>query len=683
MLSVSVGFTLRGMSVVMLGVFAAWAAALVWFGREYKSTVLRALKHRRIKSAELVWDGAARTMLFEKLRSAHAVEVEYVLHLIPVTEPAFLLDALPTLLAHSEPSVRLAALRRFDDFEFPTTECKRAEMMLEELLKHGLNNDDGNLLGQALRAYTAVCPEIEAEELKHWLDDERLPVREGLLAGLIKHKGIDGVLIAGEFVQSMARSADPTERASAAEIVGRVGVREFYHSLLPLLADDNSHVRFAAIRASAHVAHPRLIEPIVNLYLQPTPSRHLLTHAEHALRAFGNPVLPHLMQHIENGHVDSARLQRIARLLGHWSSNEHDTHAEFSSRAITLLTDLLEWPAAHPRVLSTLRLSALRALTGNGIRINDPERVNRLISEELLRAHALISIIHSIESIQEPSQTASASALLRSTLAHEIAQSAERVLMLLELEYDSATIRRVRDSLLIGENLHHANAFEVLDHILPLDLSKEVVALLEANLFLSGRKHGGTLADVVPIDFPNIGNKSALETLLQNEDSFYEPWTITIAEFYHHFTEGTPMPHLFERVILLKTVDLFHETPDPVLSHIAQALEEVHAKAGERIIEKGETGSCLYIIVEGQVRVHDGEHSLAELHGRDVVGEMSLLDPEPRSASVTALEETTLLKLDREVFYDLMIDNIEIARGAIATLCRRIRKQNEKANSEK
>ncbi len=240
----------------------------------------------------------------------------------------------------------------------------------------------------------------------------------------------------------------------------------------------------------------------------------------------------------------------------------------------------------------------------------------------------------------------------------------------------------MRDSLLVGENLHHANAFEVLEHILPPDLAKEVVALLEASLFLSGKKNGATLADIFTIDGQNSSNSTALETIIRNEDSFYEPWTVAIANFYYHSNEGEPMPHLFERVILLKTVDLFHETPDAVLSHVAQALEEVHAKPGERIIEKGETGSCLYIIVEGRVSVHDGERVFAELHARDVVGEMSLLDPEPRSASVTALEETTLLKLDREVFYDLMVDNIEIARGAITTLCRRIRKQNEKANSK-
>ncbi len=701
-LSVSIGFSLRGISFVMLGVFAAWAGTLLWFDREYKRTVLRALKHRRLMSSALVWDHAARSMVLEKLHSAHPMEVEYALHLIPPTEHTFLIDALPNLLAHGELSVRIAALRRVDDLEFSAAERLRAKTILDAVLtnaKIDLNHDDGTMLGQTLRVYSAVSPELEAEDMKQWLDDERLPVREGLLAGLIKHKGIDGVLVAGEFVQSMAHSTDPSVRVSAAKIIGGVGVRQFYHSLLALLRDENSEVRLAAIRASALVAHPQLIEPILDLYLQPATTRQTLILIEHALQAFGNAVLPHLTHHIEEGHVGSARLPRIARLLGHWSKGEH---APFSEQSIQLLVALLTWPNPSsggtvggtideaPRVLGTLRLAALHALTTNGIRINDSDIITRIIAEELRRVRKLITIIHSLESTNGHSTNLPVSELFRSTLSHEVAQAADRVLMLLELEYDPVTLRRVRDSLLIGEHLHHANAFEVLDQILAPDLAKEVVALLEATLFLRRTNHDGakhsahitdhtTLADIIPQDLEHGSHEIAWNNLLRDDDHFYEPWTLAVAHFYYKSKDEEPMPHLFERVILLKTVDLFHETPDPVLSHIAQALEEVHASVGERIIEKGETGSCLYIIVEGRVRVHDGEHQLSELHARDVVGEMALLDPEPRSASVTALEETTLLKLDREVFYDLMIDNIEIARGAITTLCRRIRKQNEAA----
>jgi CRP-like cAMP-binding protein len=81
----------------------------------------------------------------------------------------------------------------------------------------------------------------------------------------------------------------------------------------------------------------------------------------------------------------------------------------------------------------------------------------------------------------------------------------------------------------------------------------------------------------------------------------------------------------------------------------------------------------MYIIVTGSVRVHDEERLLNELGERDIVGEMAVLDSTPRSASVTAMEETTLLRLDQDALYELMADRIEVVRGIIRVLCEHLR----------
>ena len=94
-------------------------------------------------------------------------------------------------------------------------------------------------------------------------------------------------------------------------------------------------------------------------------------------------------------------------------------------------------------------------------------------------------------------------------------------------------------------------------------------------------------------------------------------------------------------------------------------------------VEKGEIGTCMYIIYEGSVRIHDGKYTLAELKTRDFFGELSLLDAEPRSASVTALEEGFLLRLDQHAFYEIMADHIEVTREIMKILCRRLRYQNK------
>ena len=128
-----------------------------------------------------------------------------------------------------------------------------------------------------------------------------------------------------------------------------------------------------------------------------------------------------------------------------------------------------------------------------------------------------------------------------------------------------------------------------------------------------------------------------------------------------------------EKVIILKSVSIFAETTEEVLADVAWHLEELTFQPGEPIFKKGDIGKSMYIIVEGRVRVHDGDKIIAFLKTRDVFGELSALDPEPRSASVSAEEETLLFKLRYNVLYELMSEHIDVARGIIRVLCRRLR----------
>ena len=130
---------------------------------------------------------------------------------------------------------------------------------------------------------------------------------------------------------------------------------------------------------------------------------------------------------------------------------------------------------------------------------------------------------------------------------------------------------------------------------------------------------------------------------------------------------------LIEKLLILKTVGIFLETPDDVLADVAGLLDETEVPAGTTIFHKGETGTSMYIIVDGEVRVHDGINTLNHLYARDVFGEMALLDPEPRSASITALADTLLLRLDQAPFYELMDEHNHIARGVIRMLTRHLR----------
>ena len=128
-----------------------------------------------------------------------------------------------------------------------------------------------------------------------------------------------------------------------------------------------------------------------------------------------------------------------------------------------------------------------------------------------------------------------------------------------------------------------------------------------------------------------------------------------------------------ERLAILRSVAIFTETPDESLADAADLLEEVEFKTGQTIFEKGDPGDCMYIIVKGVVKVHDGELILNYLRKWDVFGEMAVLDPEPRSATVTAVEDTSLLRLGQADLYELMNKRTGISRGIIQILSQRLR----------
>jgi CRP-like cAMP-binding protein len=122
---------------------------------------------------------------------------------------------------------------------------------------------------------------------------------------------------------------------------------------------------------------------------------------------------------------------------------------------------------------------------------------------------------------------------------------------------------------------------------------------------------------------------------------------------------------------------MFSKTSEEILAEVASILEEVELKAGEVVFEKGDVGESMYIIVDGRVRVYDGDKIINHLGEKEIFGELALLDPEPRSASVQAVEETRLFRLDRDTFFELMADNIGVVSGVMQVLCQRLRRMTK------
>jgi len=143
-------------------------------------------------------------------------------------------------------------------------------------------------------------------------------------------------------------------------------------------------------------------------------------------------------------------------------------------------------------------------------------------------------------------------------------------------------------------------------------------------------------------------------------------------------TEIISMYSTLEKTIILKSVDLFKSIPAENLSRVAQITDEVTFDANSPIFAEGDYGDSLFIVVDGNVRIHKGTQELAMLGKGTCLGEMALLDDEPRSADATVTEDSTLFKIEQEGFYEVMGSQSDIMEGIIKLLTGRLRVANEK-----
>ena len=134
-----------------------------------------------------------------------------------------------------------------------------------------------------------------------------------------------------------------------------------------------------------------------------------------------------------------------------------------------------------------------------------------------------------------------------------------------------------------------------------------------------------------------------------------------------------------ERVVALHRVGLFADVPGRTLAAVAQRATEVEVAEGALVIAEGAVEEHMFAVVRGSLRVHRGDRVIVDLGPGATVGELAALVPEPRSASVTALAPTTMLRIDRPVLEELLADRPALASGIIVALVAMIR---ERAGAE-
>lgn len=124
----------------------------------------------------------------------------------------------------------------------------------------------------------------------------------------------------------------------------------------------------------------------------------------------------------------------------------------------------------------------------------------------------------------------------------------------------------------------------------------------------------------------------------------------------------------------LRTVAIFRGLDDKELRRVAEVGKEVHFDAGQVVAQQDGGAAGFHLIMDGEVSIDVDGRERARLRAGTYFGEMSLLDGQPRSATVKAEQPTTTFALTSWQFLPLLDEYPSISRALLVELCARLRR---------
>jgi CRP-like cAMP-binding protein len=130
----------------------------------------------------------------------------------------------------------------------------------------------------------------------------------------------------------------------------------------------------------------------------------------------------------------------------------------------------------------------------------------------------------------------------------------------------------------------------------------------------------------------------------------------------------------------LRQVPMFRDIDQARLKLLAFTSERVQFAAGQRFFSQGDAADAAYVILEGRADVTlntpTGEIKVAELGKNALVGEMGILSDSTRSATITAADPTTALRIDKRVFLELLTQFPQMSLAIMREIASRLEKTN-------
>ncbi len=472
---------------------AAWIALILAIRREYVAQLLATLRRRRLDFTDAslsISDEATVQILKNALNSDDSGEVRNAVQLAARVVGHDLTDDLADLLQHPRADIRTSVLDIL---------AEKGSMRHTQVVQRCFDDDAEEVQAAAIRAFCAIVGEPALRVVQSQLHRPAPAVRAATVASLIRHGGLEGILVSAEHLKAMQSSDDDDLRLAAAHVFREIGVKNFYQPVLQLMRDANPKVQAAAVAAAGAMKSPELIPSLIYKLARRETART----ASHALSEYGPEVAPTLGKVLGHEPEDVAIRRQIPRILERIGTR----------RCLQLLLDALEVNDRDTR--REVARSAARLRDRLDVEV-DELRIRRLIDQELNEYFQMLAALDDLSEVAG----ARGPDLLRDALEERLLKTLDRVFRLLGIVYPLKHIDLIQSNLQSQVLTARSNAVEVLDNLIDKDTKRRLLPLVEE---LPREKVLDLGEELYPL------KRQSPEAWVEEFLSSDEPWLVVVA----------------------------------------------------------------------------------------------------------------------------------------------------------
>ncbi len=495
-------------------------------------------------------------------------------------------------------------------------------------------------------------------------------------------------------VSKLSKSDIAEDRQYAAELLGNSEDDENISLLIELLNDNEPKVRYAAIKT----AQRKYNNEVLNALIQNLDNPVFSVQAANALTLIGGKSLNALDSAFYKSGQKTQVMLKIVQIIGRIGGN----------KAKNALWSKMDFPdkVMVSQVLFALGTAGFRA------GISQIARIKYAIESDIEDIAWNLAAIGEVANDDFGLE-------IKKALEEEIDYDVDHIYMLLSMLYDAQSIQLVKENIESQTSEGVIYGIELLDVFLSEDLKQRIIPVLDDFSFAEKSKK-------LEIFYPRerLENKMTLKFLLNRDFSQTNRWTKTcilhqigrlkINEFYFDLIANLFNPDIlimemaawalneidpaaydehvkrlninakrhidsliksrnkevsktlrFEKVMFLKSIDVFENIFGLVLADLIDITEEVQVPEGETLAIDDHYNDNFYIVYKGSINIYENGDIKGESQVGQFIGEMISTENYLKSNLIIALEDTILLKIKKDGFYDLLADNVKLAHEVI------------------